>query len=233
MFSSPELAELGSGQVSNGRSPNIFAERTIPIAVNSTSISNGVAEPSDSTSYQMPWSADSITAAAPLSSDSSHCTGAQSPLSSPSSSRYGRGPPCPISNEKTWSSDLIPDLKRHSTGRSSTTLVTRSSIASPINGPHGDGVELFRPEVPVLVIFTMCRARYTFLHIKREQHLCPKIFSLLPDLQFSNPTKESSRAKHTHQLSLLRLQKSRKACTRAVMESKTKKRAFTVHRYSA
>lgn len=205
---SPELAELGSDQVKNGRPPTIFAERTIPIAVNSTSISNGVAEPSNSTSYQMHWNADSITAAPPLSSDSSHSTGPQSPLGSPSLSRYGRGPPRPISNEKTWSSDLNPDLKRHSTGRSSTTLVTRSSIASPINGPHGDGIELFRPEVPVLVIFTMCRARYTFLHIKREQHLCPKGIRLLPDLYFSNPTKSSSRAKHTHQLSLLRLQES-------------------------
>ena len=180
MFS-PELAELGSNQMRNERPPTIFAERTTPIAVNSTSTSNEVAEPSNSTSCQMPWNADSITAAYPMSSDSSHFTGPQSPLSSPSWSRYGWGPTRPISKEQTWSSDLKPDLKKHSTGRSSTTLVTRSSIASPVSGPHEDGVELFRPEVPVLVIFTMCRARYTFLHVKREQHLCPKTigFSLL------------------------------------------------------
>ena len=173
MFS-PDLAELGSDQVKNGRPPTIFAERLNPIAVNSTSISNGVAEPSNPTPYQLPWNADSITAAPPFSSDSSHSTGAQSPLSSPSLSRYAWGPPPPISKETTWSSDLKPDLKRHSTGRSSSTLVTHSSIASPVNGPDGDGVEFFRPEVPVLVIFTICKARYTFLHIKRKQHFSPR-----------------------------------------------------------
>ena len=177
MFS-PELAELGSSQVRNGRPPTISGDRTTPIAVNNTGVSNGVAEPSNSTSYQIPWSADSITAAHPLSSDSSHSTGIQSPLSSSSSSRYGWRPPHPLSNERTCISDLKPDLERYSTGRSGTSLVTRSSIVSPVSGPHGDGVGFFRPEVPVLVIFTMCRARYTYLHIKREQHLCPKIIAL-------------------------------------------------------
>ena len=181
---SPELADLNSDQVRNGRPPTTFAERPTPIAVNSTSISNGVAEPSTSTPYQMPWNAEPITAAHPLSPDSSHSAGAQSPLSSPSSSRFGWRPPHPTSTENTWSSDQKPDLKRHSTGRSSTTMVTRSSIASPVNGPDGDGVELFRPEVPVLVIFTMCRARYTFLHIKREQHLCFEMIAFFYDLHF-------------------------------------------------
>ena len=181
---SPELADLDSDQARNGRPPSTFAERIIPIAVNSTSIPNGVAEPSTSTPYQTPWNADSITAAYTLSPASSHYTGAQSPLSSPSSSKFGCRHPHSISNEKTWSSDQKPDLKRHSTGRSSTTMVTRSSIASPVNGPDGDGVELFRPEVPVLVIFTMFRARYTFLHIKREQNLCSKMLAFFPDKHF-------------------------------------------------
>ena len=177
-LSSPELVELGPDQLRNGRPPTVDVERTTPVAVNSISISSGVAEPSSSTSHQMPWNAGSITSAHPLSPDSSNSTGAQSSLSSASSSRFGWRPP--TSKEKTWSSDKNPDLKRHSTGRSSTTLITRSSIVSPVNGPHGDGVELFRPEVPVLVIFTMCRGRYTFLHIKREQHLCPQDVRFLP-----------------------------------------------------
>ena len=148
--------------------PTTLAKRTTPIAANNTSISNGVAEPSSSTSYQLPWNADSITSAPPLFSYSSQSI---RDLSSPSS-RFSWRPPHPTSKEKIWSSVQKPDLKRHSTGRSSTTMGTRSSIAYPVNGPHGDGVELCRPEVPVLVIFTMCRARYTFLHVKREQNLC-------------------------------------------------------------
>ena len=179
---SPELADLDSDQARNGQPLTAFAERTTPIAVNGTSISNGVTEPSSSTSYQMPCNADFITAAHPLSPASSHSTGAQSPLSSPSSLKFGWRSPHPTSKEKTWSSDQKPDPKRYSTGRSSTTMVSRSSIASPVNGPDGDGVELFRPEVPALVIFTMCRARYTFLHVKREQNLCSKMVAFFPDL---------------------------------------------------
>ena len=175
---SPELADIDSDHARNGRPPTTFAERTTPIAINGTSMSNGMAEPSTSTPYQMPWNADSVTAAHPLSQTSSHSTSLQSPLSSPSSSRFGWRLSHLTSN---GSSDQKPDLKRHSTGRSSTTMVTRSSIASPVNGPDGDGVELFRPEVPVLVIFTMCRARYTFLHIKREQNLYSKMLTFFPD----------------------------------------------------
>ncbi len=59
-------------------------------------------------------------------------------------------------------------LTRHSTGMSSTTLVSRSSIASPVNGLHGEGTALFRPEPPVMVIFTMCGGKHTFLHITSE-----------------------------------------------------------------
>ena len=188
---SPELVELGPEQSENGRAPAVFVERTTPITVNSISILNGVAESSSSTSYQLPWNAESITSAHSLSPDSSHSTGAQSPLSSPSPSRFGWR--SLTSNENGWSPDQKPGLKRHSTDRSSTTIVTRSSIVSPVNGPHGDGVELSRPEVPVLVIFTMCRGRYTFLHIKREQYLCPQDnrFSS-PTCTFSNPNETSS-----------------------------------------
>lgn len=52
---------------------------------------------------------------------------------------------------------------------SNTTTMSGSSITATVNGPRGDGIELVRPEIPVLVIFTKCRGRYAFLHIKRKQ----------------------------------------------------------------
>lgn len=207
MFS-PEMAQLGSDLMINGQPPDLHAERTTPIVFNTTSGSDGVAEPSHSSLYQISLSADSITAAPPHASDSSRSTYAQSPLSSPSLSRSRRVLSGPTSIGNTCSYDLKPDLKKHSTGRSSTTRVTRSSIVSPVNGPHGNGVELFRPEVPVLVIFTICRGKYTFLHVKLD----PNIFINSQSCDCRNP---------------------RKACTRVILESNTKKKPFTVHRYSA
>ena len=232
-MSSPEMAQLDSDQMINGRPPDTHAERTIPIVFNNTSISDGATEPSRSSLYQMPLSADSITAAPPHASDSSRSTDAQSPVSSPSLSRYRRILSGPTSNGDTWSSDMRPDLKRQSTGRSCTTRGSRSSIVSPVSGPHGDGIELFRPEVPVLVIFTMCREKYTFLHVKREQHLCSKIIAvslictpLTQEIHLVDPNifinSQSCDCRNP-----------RKACTRVVLESNTKKKPFTVHRYSA
>ncbi|KAL8898589.1 MAG: hypothetical protein Q9207_006622 [Kuettlingeria erythrocarpa] len=49
---------------------------------------------------------------------------------------------------------------------SNTTIMSGSSITATVNGPRGDGIELVRPEVPVLIIFTKCTGRYAFLHIK-------------------------------------------------------------------
>ena len=217
---SPEMAQLGSGQIINGRPPHLNAERTTPIVFNNTSISDGVSEPSSSSINQTSLSADSITAAPPHNSDSSRSTGAQSPLSRPSLSRYRSVLPDPTSNGNTWSSDLKPDLKRNSTGRSCTTRVTRSSIVSPVNGPQGDGIELFRPEVPVLVIFTLCRGKYTFLHVKREQHLCSKIIAV------SLICIPCSRLKHFHQLSILRLQKSPEGLHKGRAREQHKKETF-------
>ena len=230
---SPDLAELGPDQARNGRSQTTFAERTTPIAINSTSISNVVAEPSTSTSCQMPWNAD-FTTAHPSSLGLSHSTAPQSPLSSPSSSSYGWGPPKPVSNGATWSPDLNFDRRRRSTGRSNSTLVTRSSsIASPVNGPHGDGVELLRPEVPVLVIFTMCRERYTFLHIKRERHICPELIAFSPICTCLIQLNRLVEQNILINSEACPCRTPRKACTRAVLESKTKKKPFTVYKYSA
>ena len=225
-FFSPTLAELGPDQGKNGRPQAIFAERKASIAVNSTSISNVATEPSNSTSSQMPWNGDSMTAH-PSFSHSSYSTSAQSPLNSPSLSKYGWEPPGPISKGASWSPDVKSDQKRRSSGRSN------SSIASPVNGPQGDGVELLRPEVPVLIIFTMCRAKYTFLHIKREQHIYPKIIAfsqICTSLIQSNRLVEPNIFINSDSCDC---ENPRKACTRAVLESKTKKKPFTVHRYSA
>ena len=62
-------------------------------------------------------------------------------------------------------------LKPYSTGMSSKTLVSRSSIASPVNGSHGEGTLLLRPENPVLIVFTICAGKHTFLHIpSKDRH---------------------------------------------------------------
>ena len=47
----------------------------------------------------------------------------------------------------------------------STASTTQSSVVSVIRGPRGDGVEFSRPELPVLVILTLCDGRYSFLHL--------------------------------------------------------------------
>ena len=228
-----EMTQIGSEQMINGRPPDLHAERTTPIVFNTTSRSDGVTEPSRSSLYQMPLSADSITAAPRHASDSSRSTYAQSPLSSPSLSTNRRVLSGPTSNGNTCSYDLKPDLKRHSTGRSITTRVTRSSIVSPVNGPHGDGVELLRPEVPVLVIFTMCRGKYTFLHVKREQHLCSELISVC---LICTPLIQKTRLVDPNifiNSQSCDCRNPRKACTRVVLESNTKKKPFTVHKYSA
>ena len=167
----PEILPNRETQPSNGRNTSVSAFGLPQLDFGSSLFSPKSAEPGPDQGRngrsQMPWNADSITAH-PSSSDSSYPTSAQSPLSSPSLSKYGWEPPGPTSKGTTWSPDVKSDQKRRSSGRSNSTLVTRSSITSPVNGPQSDGVELLRPEVPVLIIFTMCRATYTFLHIKRE-----------------------------------------------------------------
>lgn len=51
--------------------------------------------------------------------------------------------------------------------RSATSPVSIGSIASPVNGPRGEGTALIRPEAPSLIMLTMCERRYTMWHIKR------------------------------------------------------------------
>ncbi|CAF9934762.1 MAG: hypothetical protein ALECFALPRED_006079 [Alectoria fallacina] len=58
------------------------------------------------------------------------------------------------------------DLRRFWT--SGTTQLPGSSIASPVTGSRGDGIALTHPELPVLIIFTKCHGKYTFLHLQLE-----------------------------------------------------------------
>ncbi|KAK3178116.1 hypothetical protein OEA41_000249 [Lepraria neglecta] len=63
-------------------------------------------------------------------------------------------------------------LTRYSTGLSaSTTLFSTGSVASTVNGPRGDGTALLRPELPRILIFTMCEGMYTFLQLKIDTNL--------------------------------------------------------------
>ena len=55
---------------------------------------------------------------------------------------------------------------------SGTIQLPGSSIASPVSGSRGDGIALTRPELPVLVIFTMCDRKYTFFHIQSMFNHC-------------------------------------------------------------
>ena len=232
-MSSPEMAQLGFDQMINERPPDLHAERTSPVVFNNNSISDGVTEPSRLSLYQRPLNADSITAVPPHASDSSRSTDAQSPLSSPLLSRYHRVLSGLTSNGNTWRSDMKPNVTRQSSRRSCTTRVTRSSIVSPVDGPHGGGIELLRPEVPVLVIFTMCRGKYSFLHVKREQHLYSKIIAvslICTPLTQENYLVDPNIFINSQSCDC---RNPRKACTRVVLESNTKKKPLTVHRYSA
>ena len=60
-------------------------------------------------------------------------------------------------------------MARQSTGLSNTTtLLNNGSIASTVNGPSGDGTAMVRPEIPRIVIFTLCDGMHTFLQFKSE-----------------------------------------------------------------
>ncbi len=43
--------------------------------------------------------------------------------------------------------------------------MSQSSVMSPVRGPHSDGVEFSKPELPVLMILTLCNQRYSFVHL--------------------------------------------------------------------
>ena len=56
---------------------------------------------------------------------------------------------------------------------SGTERTPEDSIASPVNGSHGDGYAISRPELPVLVLFAIVGKKYNLFHV-RCKHKDPK-----------------------------------------------------------
>ena len=74
-----------------------------------------------------------------------------------------------VSTRSPQSPTFSQNMARQSTALSTTTtLFGNGSIASTVNGPSGDGTALVRPEIPRIVIFTLCDGMHTFLQFKSE-----------------------------------------------------------------
>lgn len=72
----------------------------------------------------------------------------------------------PLSPQSSPQSASEKDLRRPSTGFSSTTsYFSASSMTSQITGSRGNGIAIFPPEPPVIVIYTLCEEKYTFVHL--------------------------------------------------------------------
>ena len=57
------------------------------------------------------------------------------------------------------------ELRRFSSAVSGSTLVSQNSVISPVRGSQSNGVKFQKPELPVLVVMTLCGGRYSFLHL--------------------------------------------------------------------
>lgn len=60
-------------------------------------------------------------------------------------------------------------IRRPSIG--SRTLFSSSSLTSKITGNRANGIAIFPPEPPVLIIFTLCEDKYAFLHIELDANV--------------------------------------------------------------
>ncbi|ERF70769.1 hypothetical protein EPUS_05121 [Endocarpon pusillum Z07020] len=87
------------------------------------------------------------------------------------------------------------ETQRHFSIASGKTGTSRASVMTPVQGPRGRGTEFVKPELPALILFTKCNARYTFLHLTLD----PKIHI--------NPT-------------ACKCRNERSGCKRVVIESK-------------
>ena len=57
------------------------------------------------------------------------------------------------------------ESRRTSSAVSGRTVKSQSSVTSSVRGTHSDGVEFLKPELPVLMILTSCKQRYSFVHL--------------------------------------------------------------------
>ena len=76
--------------------------------------------------------------------------------------------PSDFSYNRVRSNNFNHEKQRPSSTVSGTTLMSGSSVLSPVRGPRNNGTQALRPELPVLVIFTLCNEKYSFLHLTRK-----------------------------------------------------------------
>ena len=95
-----------------------------------------------------------------------------SPLTSlPGTPRYDsfgtsqRGRSCSLATSLAAKSNGSHELRRNPSAVSGGTMMSQSSVMSPVRGPYSDGVELSKPQLPVLMILTLCNQRYSFVHL--------------------------------------------------------------------
>lgn len=74
-------------------------------------------------------------------------------------------PPSNISQARANSTHSSHNLQRLSSATSGTTQTSRTSVLSPVQGTRNDGVQISKPEPPVLIIFTMYDGRFSFVHL--------------------------------------------------------------------
>ena len=72
---------------------------------------------------------------------------------------------CPLVASSTAESNGSHGSRRTSSAISGRTMMSQSSVMSPVRGSHSDGVEFSKPELPVLMILTFCNQRYSFIHL--------------------------------------------------------------------
>ena len=78
------------------------------------------------------------------------------------------GRSCSLATSLGTESNGSHESRRTSSAVSGGTMLSRSSVMSPVRDTHSDdvvGVELLKPELPVLIILTLCNQRYSFVHL--------------------------------------------------------------------
>ena len=75
------------------------------------------------------------------------------------------GRSCSLTTSLATESNGSHKSRRTSSAVSGRTILSQSSVMSPVRGTHSDGVEFSKPELPVLVILTFYNQRYSFVHL--------------------------------------------------------------------
>ena len=127
----------------------------------------------------------------------------------------------------TQSKDGSHEKQRQSSIASGKSLMSRGSVMTPVQGPRGRGTQFVRPELPVLIIFTLCNGRYTFLHLT-----CELLFSLILTFYFLRPLISKSVDASIHvNPKACKCRNPKLRCKRVILESKNP--SFTTRVLSA